>query len=94
MESVKKFATATQITSWISKSTRPCHVTGTDTGNTALESATQLDVQVDAPGWVWVEVRKTGPSTYVENRVPSPHPVLLITPTHLALFRRAQEGTH
>ncbi len=73
---------------------RPCHVTGTDTGNTALESAPQLDVQVDAPGWVWVEVRKTGPSTYVEDRVPSPHPVLLITPADLALFRRAQEGTH
>ena len=50
----------------------PCHVTGTDTGPyyPSLESPPQVDIQVDAPGWVWVEIRKTGPSAYVEGRVP------------------------
>ncbi len=72
---------------------RPCHVTGTDRQNTSLESPPQLDIQVEAPGWVWVETRKTGPTTYVENSVPAPHPILLITPHDEALFRRIQAGT-
>lgn len=73
---------------------RPSHVTGTDTAYTPLESPPRVDIQVDAPGWVWIELRKTGPATYIEDRVPSPHPVLLITPPDEAVYRRAQEGAN
>lgn len=73
---------------------RPCHVSGVDTGSQPkpIDSPPRIDIEVDAPGWVWIETKKTGQSTYVEVRAPSPHPVLLITPNDGDLYLKYQEG--
>jgi len=75
---------------------RPCHMSGIDTTRQSipLESPPKVDVGVDAPGWVWIVIKKTGPSTYTELRAPSPHPVLLMAPYDRDLYRKYQEGSN
>jgi hypothetical protein len=74
---------------------RPCHLSGLDRHQeyTLIDSPPRVDVQVDAPGWAWIAVHKTGESTYTEVRAPAPHPVLLITPNSRDLYLKYQEGT-
>ena len=73
---------------------RPCHLSGVDRRQPyiPIDSPPRVDVQVDAPGWVWIAVHKTGESTYTEVRVPAPHPVFLITPTRDDLYKKYQQG--
>ena len=63
---------------------RPCRVRGTD------RSPTPKEIDVEAAGWTWVETKSTGPSTFVDVRAASPHPVLLIAP--IAGYQKYLDG--
>jgi hypothetical protein len=53
-------------------------------------SATQKDIEVEGAGWTWVQTKSTGPSTFVDVRAASPHPVLLIAP--IAGYQKYLDG--
>ena len=78
---------------------RPCHLSGTDNGKDGKlpipgDTPPKVDIDVDVPGWTWIEIKKMSDSTYTEVRAIAPQPVLLITPHDDELYRKYREGTH